>query len=369
MRDVLICTVGTSLLSNLSRAGEGLLERLCGERNSKGLAVELAKGDPAQRVCGAEVNSVCSILRQNLANPEVLYLLVSDTEAGTYTGEILKHYFSTGSSPLHFREVHVERIVGMTDADVIRFEREGLRNLVRNIGAAVRKYGPERILINATGGYKAQISFAGMIGQALEIPVCYLFESFPKVIRLPPQPISFDLSLWLDHCDLFYDLEAGLESSGPFESSDPRFASLVEEIQEGNEYLVMLSPAGQLFHEMFRLRFEQRRELLLPPATDIPPAKKTVRYEDDNENKHRGLKYYLKNLLEVPYVKQIYLFYSHPALERPNRFKASSRGVPSQVEGWFSSGGALSKFDVVTTAADLQQLKACVADLNQRFCE
>ena len=55
------------------------------------------------------------------------------------------------------------------------------------------------IAINATGGYKAQISFAGMIGQALGIPVYYLFEKFSKVIKLPPQPVALDLSLWLEN--------------------------------------------------------------------------------------------------------------------------------------------------------------------------
>ncbi|MEA2059529.1 MAG: hypothetical protein U9P10_03190 [Thermodesulfobacteriota bacterium] len=82
---------------------------------------------------------------------------------------------------------------------------------MRIIGEIVRAYGSEQILINATGGYKAQISFAGMIGQALDIPVCYMFERFAEVIELPPQPVSLDLGFWIENAGKHKGLSAWLE--------------------------------------------------------------------------------------------------------------------------------------------------------------
>jgi CRISPR/Cas system-associated protein Csm6 len=95
--------------------------------------------------------------------------------------------------------VQTEVIQGLSDASPHVFRTEGLRNLVRSIAGVVRRHGAQVTLINATGGYKAQISFAGMIGQTLEIPVCYLFEGFSDVITLPPQPIALDLRFWLNN--------------------------------------------------------------------------------------------------------------------------------------------------------------------------
>ncbi|MGI5862875.1 MAG: putative CRISPR-associated protein [Myxococcales bacterium] len=70
----------------------------------------------------------------------------------------------------------------------------GLRNLVRAIGKIARDAGgPEWVAINATGGYKAQIAVAVLIGQALGSPVFYKHERFEsEVIAFPPMPVSFD---------------------------------------------------------------------------------------------------------------------------------------------------------------------------------
>ena len=137
-------------------------------------------------------------------------------------------------------------------------------------------------MINATGGYKAQISFAGMIGQALEIPVCYLFESFSEVITLPPQPVSLDLSFWLENATLFFDLAKYDAADNPG-LVDERFSSLADEIEVDGKKFVGLSATGELFHEMFKNRFLQQRENLLPPDSGIDPEKKTIKYEDQNK--------------------------------------------------------------------------------------
>ena len=369
MRDILISTVGTSLKGNILH-GEEILRNLYEKENAKGVAVELCKLSSDDRICGAEINSINSIIDKGyLASNEHLKLFVSDTPEGRFIGEILSHYFKRAGRNTSFVNVQLSVVEGLTDLEPHRFKNEGLRNLVRLISETVRQYGSKRILINATGGYKAQISFAGMIGQALEIPVCYLFERFSEVIILPPQPVSFDLDFWLKNADLFFELEHGIITTARLELDDERFATLIEELEEDREHMTSLSPTGQLFHESFRYHFSRQKATLLPRPSDLSDERRLIKFEDKNRGKHRGLDAYLKKILESPYVNRIYTHYYNPSLSRSNIFKHSSKGVPGQVEGWFGNGGGLTKFDVVTTSLTEEELQACIADLNNRFLD
>ena len=63
--------------------------------------------------------------------------------------------------------------------------------------------------IDTTGGYKAQIAVAVVLGQALGIPVFYKHEKFSETIAFPPLPISLDYSLLGPHADLLNLFERG----------------------------------------------------------------------------------------------------------------------------------------------------------------
>jgi putative CRISPR-associated protein (TIGR02619 family) len=364
MRNVMICTVGTSLKGNLVGAAGTVFPKLLSKSNIQGLVLELSKLDPAERIVGAEVNSITSILRKKMVGRRNhLYLLVSDTKDGAFIGDILKSYYLRRQNPNVFEKVELLAIDGLTDQSAHQFRTVGLRNLVKAIAEIVRRHGSAAVLINATGGYKAQISFAGMIGQALEIPVCYLFEKFSEVIELPPQPVSLDLSFWLEHANLFFELAADDAKSDPSEK-DARFASLIEEIEVNGEKVIGISATGQLFHEMFQHRFSQLRDNLLPPDSGIEPEKKVIKYEDKNDGRHSGLKAYLENLRQLPYVVRIFTHYYNPDLPLKNYFRSSKKGGFSQIEGGYSNGKATTKFDVVTPAENAGQRNAAVADLS-----
>ncbi|OPY90894.1 MAG: CRISPR-associated protein (Cas_APE2256) [Syntrophus sp. PtaU1.Bin208] len=368
MRDTLICTVGTSLKNNINGQKESPLYSLLMEGNAKGVALELLKNSPEDRLNGAEINSIHSIISgKRLDRLENLVLLVSHTPDGDLTGSILSHVYDNPRNAERFAAVSVKAIAGLTDQDVKRFRNEGLRNLVRLIGQEARLKGSERLLINATGGYKAQISFAGMIGQALEIPVCYLFERFSEVIELPPQPVSLDLTFWLDHVELFFDLEEGIETDTPFNLPDERFATIVDEVQVENLWLSNLSPTGQLFHETFRHRFALSSSTILPPDSGISPETKKIHYEDDNRGKHKGLEIFLNKIRKLPYVTEIYTHYFNPRLNVPIRFRKSAKDPRCRVEGVFSNAGATTKFDITTNAKNSRQLQSCIADLSDKL--
>jgi len=363
MRTALICTVGTSLKGNLANAQDKTFAEKLRQGNVKGIALELSAIEADDRLSGAEINSITSIIKKGLLSGRAhLYLLVSDTDDGVLIGNILKAYYARRQNPGYFDNVQSSVIKGLSDQSPHRFKTEGLRNLVKAMAEIVRKHGAESVLINATGGYKAQISFAGMIGQALEIPVCYLFEKFSEVIELPPQPVSLDLSFWLENASLFFDLSGDGVENNPTEK-DARFACLVDEIDVDGAKLIGLSATGQLFHEMFQYRFQKQRGILLPPDSGLDPGNKIIKYEDSNGGRLSGLETHLKKLCQVSYVERIYTHYFNPRLPIRNYFRPSAKGDFSQAEGGYSDGKATTKFDVVTTAKNADQRNAVVADL------
>ncbi len=361
LRDPLVCTVGTSLLGNLKNSENQELQKALQSRDPAMIARFMGKESPDVRMLGAEINSVNSILSsKRLDERKNLYLLCSDTEDGHFIGRVLEKYFQSG--PLAFKNIDRLTVQGLTDQDPQKFRTEGLRDLVRRVADIVWSVGHNRILINATGGYKAQISFAGMIGQALDMPVCYMFEGFSEVIELPPQPIALDFSFWLQYVDLFYELAKDEALENPA-SRDPRFQSLVDIEPVNGSEIIGLSPVGQLFHESFRHRFATQRKKLLPPEYDIKPENKDIKYEDSNSGKHTGLDKHLNRLVQRSYVKRIYTHYYNPDLPKPNSFKASTKGGVSQIEGVYSDGKGTTKFDVVITAGSAKERDAAIADL------
>ncbi len=304
MRNTLICTVGTSLLNNLRHEGEDVQQLLIQE-NWYQLALWLLGQDSSSRVCGAEINSITSIINKGfLGSHQKLIFLLSDTPDGDRIGKLLKAYYGNQKNPIQFESVEVRVLKGLRDDNVTTFQREGLRNLVKEISLEVRKFDPSSLGINATGGYKAQISFAGMIGQALDIPVYYLFEKFSEVIELPPQPISLDLGFWLTHYPTF----SYLESEGTIEKkdlnidySDSLWSSVIDQVDD----YVSLSEMGLLFDARARLQFNKQKTTLLSsiPKDETSPDKKPIKLRDDHGKDI--LQDFAKRLCHSPYVRQI----------------------------------------------------------------
>ena len=96
MRNVLICTVGTSLKNNLKSASDPFPFQHLETGNLKALSLWLKGMEPADRVCGAEINSNHSILKKGLIGKRgFLYLLTSDTEEGRLIGQTLEELLQT----------------------------------------------------------------------------------------------------------------------------------------------------------------------------------------------------------------------------------------------------------------------------------
>jgi len=268
----LICTVGTSLF-NKFRILKSKHEELTGtrresvqylsENNLIGFSKSLLKENEGDEVLGAEICSVHHIIKsRTIGEPANIIFLVSDTDDGRATGEVLSRYFNDSGYNINGKRnfAFSETIEKLDDSNPGAFKNSGLRNLIKKISGKVQALGRENVAINATGGYKAQILFAGVLGQSLGIPVYYLFERFNEIIKLPPQPVSFDSDFWLENQSIFFALDKSGYVGEDFceewyNSKDDRFETLISSENDNNRIYLMLSPAGEIFHQMFKLKF------------------------------------------------------------------------------------------------------------------
>jgi len=285
-RHTLLCTVGTSLFGNLGRLSEcdpdkppnwQALRQAYDNGEWNKLARELVTLPPAARVCGAEINTVEEVRKKSWLSLEHLVFLVSDTPHGENTGKLLKAYFQQRRE-LGLRAVDCCVVKDLQDERPKDFKTHGLRNLVRNAGEYIQKAGgPGCVAIDATGGYKAQIAIALLVGQALDIPVSYKHERFSEIIDFPPLPVTFDYQIFAHNADLLTDFERGEAlSASELGSFDEKLQVLLTEVSVNGESVYELSPIGQIYLTGFRIR-NPKPVNLVPARTRKPPT-----FSDDN---------------------------------------------------------------------------------------
>jgi putative CRISPR-associated protein (TIGR02619 family) len=378
----LICTIGTSLihpnLANLPENEEAYakwLERQPKEdRDSLSLdiilnlqssfqandleSVALALGQlpGITRLCGAEINSISDLIEKEYCQPNCeLFLCHSQTPDGEKIKSILEFYYKGKGYRVKSKEIE-----GLQDKNPKLFRTKGLRNLAKAVSEVVRDKSPQFCAINATGGYKAQIAIAVLIGQALEVAVYYKHERFSEIISFPPMPIALDFNLWLEKSGILAILEREeiIEWNTDLDEDwNEQMETLIE--RDGQE--IWLSPTGQIFHETFKGRFESDRDTFLPPLV-LRNQKIQPELTDHGWGNARSkiLNFLQKITDQCSYVKQCRTHYWSPDLSSPVRFRKKGE----QIEGIFSNGSWTVKFFVDTSANTEGQLAACIADLN-----
>jgi len=362
---ILLATVGTSMLGNLKTLkaeDQPELLRAFVARDWQALGRALADLPGNLPVCGAEVNSVASMIEHGYAARDCgIFFFHSDTDDGrNLAGALTECFRRRGHAP-----VEAVQVPDLQDSDPRRFRTHGLRNLARLLCKTIRERSAQACAINATGGYKAQIAIAVLLGQAIGVPVYYKHERFSEIIAFPPMPVALDFNVWMKSSGVLNVL-AKLSEPVPvseFEDEwDEKFESLVERVPiDGQEY-VELAATGQIFHETFRERFRSHRDQLLPPHAAASQKKKPQLEKAGWPGEHPEVERFMQAVTdEVPQVIQCRTHYYNPDLRRPTRFRMSSRGI----ECLFSQGNYAVKFIVETTATTEGQKEAMVASLNE----
>jgi putative CRISPR-associated protein (TIGR02619 family) len=375
MRTCLISTVGTSLITNINGQYRGesesgisqetheALKRFLDEKNWGQLARVLAGVEPTARICGAEINSVAEIVRRQRIDLRHIHLLVSDTEEGQNVGKLLESYFTEriDRDLPDLQTVEYHTVTGLQDREPARFRTLGLRNLVREIGDLVKRYDRSNILIDATGGYKAQIAIAVVFGQALEIPVMYRHERFSEIIAIPPMPIAFDYALLGENADVLAFFERGATvSSAELPEMDERLRVLLEEVEIDGEAHFGLSPVGQIYLTGFRLRFPRDAALAdVAPSEKRPPSFADHHYPT-------GFKAFVEKVCaEVGWIKTAHtLPYDRQRSIKGTAFYVSGNKLVGTYQDRNNFG---ARFEILTNASTPDQLAWAADQLNQFY--
>jgi hypothetical protein len=123
----------------------------------------------------------------------------------------------------------------------------------------------DTVLINATGGFKAQIAYATLLGILYRVEVNYIHEDFGDIIQLPLVPISYDLLMWRQYGPLLGQLLSvpDLATARSIRKRLPReFDMLLQEVDGGFEP----TAAGYAYYRAFDRSYRevelQRRDAI-----------------------------------------------------------------------------------------------------------
>jgi putative CRISPR-associated protein (TIGR02619 family) len=250
MRTILT-TVGTSLLSNARR------DLRVAQPDTQQIANYLRHTEAIK--ASAETNSLSRLLQ---SNDRVVFLL-SQTDEGHRCAAALASYYENNAYPT--------RIIEVPDLAYAesRFKMRGLRSLVATLIDQIRheKAQGRQVVINATGGFKAEIAYATLVGLLFDVPVYYIHEAFHDIIEMPPTPIGWDYSLLADHEEFFAWIDADLRPTREVDGRLPGLPNDIRLLLAEEDDFTLLSPAGEAFYGAYRDRLAQAEDvrILLSP--------------------------------------------------------------------------------------------------------
>jgi putative CRISPR-associated protein (TIGR02619 family) len=240
MRTILT-TVGTSLLTNAKRD-------LKGEKPDQQQLANYVRHTPPDKA-SAETNSLSRLLQ---ADDRIVFLH-SQTDEGKQCAETLRRHYEGEGYMAELREVP-----DLTYTES-RFKMRGLRSLVATTIELIRREraAEREVLINATGGFKAEIAYATLVGLLFDVPVYYIHEAFREIIEMPPTPISWDYSLLANYEEFFEWISADLRDTAEVDAWLRQLPHDVQLLLTQEEDFTLLSPAGEAFYEAYRERLQQ----------------------------------------------------------------------------------------------------------------
>jgi len=269
-----ITPVGTSIFTNYEENSNKLdiqlkvlknekIENWSKLQDSRILQVreEIGKWVKGKKDISAEINSLYKIYEQVKEDLEV-YLICSETILSRLAGEIISDYFNNQpNSPIrvNFDYERADRIKGLQVEDRLRFEQEGIVNLVKRFNEITGGY-TENVIMNITGGYKGVIPYLSILGQINNVPIYYIFEDTEELIRIPQAPINLDKGLFIKYHKVFQELSEGiLESWEQYKrrhNIGDDFKDCIMEYTDGKETVIGLNGIGRMLWEEYKHQYE-----------------------------------------------------------------------------------------------------------------
>jgi len=206
MKLVIISTVGASLIINYARHTMSDPNRFLDSIESmdeqeiekwiKEIYIYITRYIDDYSTASAELSSIFSILKKmDLSGVEEIELMfiISDTPQGKLVNGVLERFFMEYLKEYNGVPIKYYHDVagGLTYVDVEHVE-QGLPNVPILISQWIRNKMASgcKVILNVTGGFKAECVYAAFVGILAGIPTYYMHEKFREVVRLPPIPES-----------------------------------------------------------------------------------------------------------------------------------------------------------------------------------
>jgi len=270
---IAITTTGTALLTNTSRyfsIKTGPLTEIPDDKVQEFINSNIR--DNTEQKISAEINSTLQLDRylreKHDTGIEKVHLILSDTDEMKKERPHLERYFSKRGF-----EVDSAVIDGLQYHES-KFKMNGLRSLINTLSDLIDDYKNKgyTVVMNATGGFKAEIAFATVIAQLQHIESYYIYESFNEIIPLPHLPLNLDVEYWSKFNNLFDEFSnnvSGDKADKLLKDAPEGFRFLVE--QDAEKTIWRLNLAGVAFY----INFEKQKEIFLREVDQKRVFKKT----------------------------------------------------------------------------------------------
>lgn len=320
MKDILIVTCGTSILTN----ARDLKKEIIGDRNynqmteeeaeilGKRILEDLRNKDVFDKKCGAELNSTYYIMEKGNFSGKTIYLIVSDSVEGRIAGKIIEVLLK---EKLNIDKVETKIIEKLNITREYEFAKKGLRNLASTV-ASIVKGNEYNIMLSPIGGLKAQIFTVGLIGQIFKIPAYYLYENSTTIVELLPLPISLDTNFFQNNIEIISKLFKEMLPKKDVKSylhNNSDLRNILEEVHIDGEDYVTLSALGEIAYQKLVSDISSN----IPRNATKEEKKKEIQYKKNEAHAEQlrnnpECKRFLEKLNSIPYVKKIIINYFNP---------------------------------------------------------
>lgn len=342
----IITTVGTSLIGNYGRHYPDIEEP--SDENYKNYLRKVSEAEAA-----AETNSIGRVPNLSYKNDQFVFIHTK-TKEGVRCANLLSWYYKEHKKVADNR-IDVVKI-NLTH-DEIQFETQGLRSLVTGLIELIEdaKRKGNEIVINATGGFKAEIAYTTMVGMIYQVPVYYIYIDFENLVTFPAMPIDWNIDLIFSYSNFFEWIDSEPRKSAEVKN---RLKGLTDQDREqirvfltppDSEDYVFLSPAGDAFYRRYRFQLEQ-----IERTVDFPNESDKQVDEKIALSKHtfpKGTEQFCRKIAKVPYVDLIYSQF----FESTTKSKLKNTYGNGSISMIYSDGDKGVNLTVMTTADNKAQ--------------
>jgi len=317
---VAITTVGTALLTNtnnwLNREYKSILD-IPDEKIENFIRINIDNGTETR--ISAEINSTIQLndYFQKTENRmiDTVHLILSETEEMKKEEPFLKKYFQKKGFG-----VDIKTIKGLKYKES-QFKMSGLRSLVNNLTQLIDSYNSKnfRVVMNATGGFKAETAYATVLAQLRHIESYYIYETFNEIVPLPHLPLNLDIEYWVKFKKFFEFYEKGVgnsESDGYLKSVPSGFRFLIELNEKEQKWY--LNPAGETFYlsllseeEVYLKEIDDKMVFVQRGETTLWDKARNINVQTLKDIPDKDVKNLLRRILRLNFVTKIELVDFH----------------------------------------------------------